>query len=73
MTTPSKDWEYEVVDPFGTWYGKRLIETQHQQPTHDQVRVYLLNETQRFFSQCGPINKDSLGEAILAVPFPFDN
>lgn len=62
-------WVYEVVDCFGNWFGDRLIETGHAQPTAHQVRVYLLNETQKFFSQYEDVDKDKLGEAILAVPF----
>jgi len=62
-------WEYEVVDSFGVWYGERLIDTHHQQPTPRQVRVYLLNKTQAFFRQSGPVDKDTLAKAILAVPF----
>lgn len=66
-------WEYEVIDPFGSWYAKRLIATDHQQPTPQQVRVYLLNETQAFFTLDRRIGTEDdfnrLGEALLNVPF----
>lgn len=62
-------WEYEVIDCFGAWYGKRLVETDHQQPTSQQCRVYLLNETQAFFRQSGPIDDAALTEALCSVPF----
>lgn len=64
-------WEYEVVDCFGHWYGNRLIETDHMQPTPQQVRVHLLNATQAFFMQAEGVDSEKLGEAILAVPFEF--
>lgn len=62
-------WEYEVIDCFGSWYGERLIATNHQQPTPQQVRVYLLNKTQVFFQQCGPVDEDALAEALCNVVF----
>lgn len=61
-------WEYEVVDCFGTWYGNKLIRGEHIDP--DQVRIYIINETWAFFTQCDPVDEDALAAAMFDVPFP---
>lgn len=54
-------WEYEVVEPFGAWYGDRLLEGGIF--TTDEARTWLRDATLAFFKPSLDIN--SLFEALV--------
>jgi hypothetical protein len=65
--------EYEVAEPFGTWFCESMVKRKGLVPTSMMCRVYLLNDIQVFCADADsePELHEEIGEALMRVPFPF--
>lgn len=58
-------WGYEVASPYGAWFAQFYKDTGNT-PTTDQCKIWLVNETERFFLD-GDEPCEALSEALMEV------